>query len=154
MKSLQNKIVAIPLVCWLMFAQVVSAGELTNIRDFGECRTIEDKAERLLCYDTIADGNVFNEQQLQQVKKENFGSKKNPTEVAPVEQLAVTIVNVKKSATGIHYFYTTDGAVWKQSTGRRWSIKAPFEAQIKSGKLGSFFLVSDSGKSTRVKRVE
>ena len=154
MKSLKNKIVAIPFACLLMLAQVLSAGELTNINDFGECRTIEDEAERLLCYDTVADGNVFNEQQLQQVQKENFGSKKKPTEVAPVEQLAVTIVNVKKSATGIHYFYTADGAVWKQSTGRRWNIKAPFEAQIKSGKLGSFFLVSDSGKSTRVKRVQ
>jgi hypothetical protein len=153
MKSLQNKIVAIPFVGLLMLAQAVSAGELTNISDFGECRTIEDKAERLLCYDTVADGKVFNEQQLQQVKKENFGSKKKPNEVAPVEQLAVTVVNVKKSSTGIHYFYTADGAVWKQSTGARWNLKAPFEAQIKAGKLGSFFLLSDSGKSTRVKRV-
>lgn len=153
MKSLQNKIVAIPFVGLLMLAQAVSAGELTNISDFGECRTIEDKAERLLCYDTVADGKIFNEQQLQQVKKENFGSKKKPNEVAPVEQLAVTIVNVKKSSTGIHYFYTAEGAVWRQSTGGRWNIKAPFEAQIKAGKLGSFFLLSDSGKSTRVKRV-
>ena len=153
MNSLQNKIFSAPFVCLLMLAQVVNADELTNISDFKECRAIEAKAERLLCYDTIADGGVFNEQQLQQVQKENFGSREKPTEVVAVEQLAVTIVNVKKSATGIHYFYTDDGAVWKQSNGGRWNIKVPFEAEIKSGKMGSFFLVSESGKSVRVKRV-
>lgn len=153
MNSLQNKIFSAPLVCLLMLAQVVNADELTNISDFKECRAIEAKAERLLCYDTIADGGVFNEQQLQQVQKENFGSREKPAEVVSVEQLAVTIVNVKKSATGIHYFYTDDGAVWKQSNSGRWNIKVPFEAEIKSGKMGSFFLVSESGKSVRVKRV-
>lgn len=153
MNSLQNKIFSAPFICLLMLAQTVNADELTNIGDFKECRAIEAKAERLLCYDTIADGGVFNEQQLQRVQKENFGSREKPAEVVSVEQLAVTVVKVNKSGTGIHYFYTDDGAVWKQSNSGRWNIKAPFEAEIKSGKMGSFFLVSESGKSVRVKRV-
>ena len=137
----------------LVLLSPLMADEFENISDFKECRVIEAKAERLLCYDTVADGGVFNEQQLQQVQKENFGIKEEQSNVS-VDQLTVTIVRVSKSATGIHYFYTADGAAWKQSNGRKWSVKAPFEAEIKSGMLGSFFLAIEGGKSTRVKRVK
>lgn len=71
-----------------------------------------------------------------------------------IDTLTVTIVRVQKSSAGIHCFYTDDDAVWKQRTGRSWNIKTPFKAEIKSGTLGSFFLISGGGKSTRVKRVK
>ena len=136
----------------LVLVQPLLADEFVNISDFKECRAIEAAAERLVCYDTIADGGVFNEQQLEKVRKEHFGNKERPEEVS-IEQLTVSIVEVKKSATGVHYFYTADGAAWRQSTSGRWTQKAPFEAEIKTGVMGSFFLVSEKGKSVRVKRV-
>lgn len=136
----------------LMLLQPLLADEFKNISDIKECRAIESKAERLLCYDTVADGGIFNEQKLQQVQEENFGITERQADVS-VDQVTVTIVRVTKSATGVHYFYTADGAAWKQSSGRKWNVKAPFEAEIKTGMMGSFFLAAEGGRSTRVKRV-
>jgi hypothetical protein len=71
-----------------------------------------------------------------------------------VDQIQVTVVRVQKDGTGHHYFQTSDNQVWKQEDGRRWTTAAPFEAKIEKGMMGSFFLVSQGGKSTRVKRVK
>ena len=71
-----------------------------------------------------------------------------------VDRLMVTITRVKKDGSGIHYFQTSDGQVWKQRNAGSWSLKVPFEAEIKKGLMGSFFLVNEGGKSTRVKRVK
>jgi hypothetical protein len=161
MKSLHQRIIAVSIVrllllgpvVLLMLPQSLLADEFTNISDVRDCRAIAAKAERLLCYDTITDGGVFKEQQVQQVQKEKFGSKEEPPDVS-IDRLAVSIVRVKKSATGVHYFYTADGAIWAQSNSRKWSLKAPFQAKINKGVMGSFFLVSEGGKSVRVKRVQ
>lgn len=69
------------------------------------------------------------------------------------DELGVTIVRLKKGNGGIYYYQTSDGQVWKQQNATSWNIKAPFDARIKKGAMGSFFLVHDGGKSTRVKRV-
>jgi len=160
MKSLQQRIVAVPfirslllgLVAPQMLMQPLLADEFKNISDIKECRAIAAKAERLLCYDTVADGGVFDEQKLQQVQIENFGSEKTQPDIS-VDQLTVTIVRVQKGSTGIYFFHTADGKAWKQSNRANWSLKVPFQAEIKAGALGSFFLVTEGGKSVRVKRV-
>jgi len=71
-----------------------------------------------------------------------------------VDQIQVTVVRVQKDATGHHYFQTSDDQVWKQQDGRRWTTRAPFDAKIEKGMMGSFFLISEGGISTRVKRVK
>ncbi len=160
MISLQRGKIATSVGCSLALGLAVLSGavspvladELVNISDITQCRAVKSDAERLLCYDTIADGGIFNEQKLSEVRKDNFGDLDGPAEIT-TDRLAVTISRVTRSATGIHYFYTADGAVWKQSTARKWNVKAPFEAEIKAGSMSSFFLVAESGKSTRVKRV-
>ena len=118
-----------------------------------DCRPITAKAERLLCYDTVVDGGVFNQQELEQVQKENFGNTKAEQDIS-VDQVIVTIVKVQDGANRVHYFHTAEGVVWKQTNGGSWKIKAPFQAEIKSGIMSSFFLVAEGGKSTRVKRVQ
>ena len=81
-------------------------------------------------------------------------------EAAPVagkgvsaKELDVTIVRLKKGNGGIYYFQTSEGQVWKQQNARSWNLKAPFDAKIKKGAMGSFFLIHEGGKSARVKRV-
>lgn len=69
------------------------------------------------------------------------------------DRIYVTIVRLKKGNGGFYYFQTSEGQVWKQQNAMSWNLKAPFEAKIKKGTMGSFFLVHDGGKSTRVKRV-
>lgn len=70
------------------------------------------------------------------------------------KQLSVTIVRSQKDGNGYHYFQTSDKQVWKQQNAGGWSAKVPFDAVIKKGAMGSFFLVNEGGKSTRVKRVK
>jgi hypothetical protein len=137
----------------LLLLQPLLADEFVNISDIEDCRGITASAERLLCFDTVADGGVFNEQKLQQVQEENFGSKE-AAPVVSVDKVTVTVVRITKSSTGVHYFYTDNDKAWKQSNGGRWTVKAPFEAEIKKGLMGSFFLVTEGGKSERVKRVK
>ena len=69
------------------------------------------------------------------------------------DELDVTIVRLKKGNGGIYYYQTAEGQVWKQQSAVSWNIKAPFDARIKKGVMGSFFLVHAGGKSTRIKRV-
>jgi hypothetical protein len=153
-------IVSVPFVIAILLGflamqgptQALLADELKNVSDFKQCRSIKGKSERLLCYDTIADGDIFNKEVLKQVKAETFGSKTTEMENS-LDELTVTIVRVKKDQNRIHYFQTSEGQVWKQVNRENWSSKVPFEANIKSGTLGSFFLVNEGGKSTRVKRV-
>lgn len=69
-------------------------------------------------------------------------------------ELDVTIVRLKKGNNRIYYFQTSEGQVWKQQSATSWNLKAPFEAKIEKGAMGSFFLIHEGGKSTRVKRVK
>lgn len=135
----------------VLLCQPLLASEFVNVSDIKECRKISGDAERLLCYDTVTDGRVFHEQLLQEAQEENFGSKDNKLGVS-TDQIGVTVIKVTKSSTGIHYFYTDDGAVWRQSNAGRWNLKAPFEAEIKSGAMGSYFLAVEGSRSVRVKR--
>jgi hypothetical protein len=99
MKTLQQRAFVVPLtsavllnlIVALMFAQAVSADEFMNISDIDDCRKIKANAERLLCYDTVIDGGIFNEQKLRQVQVESFGSEKMPktTEAKPVVEAPV-----------------------------------------------------------------
>ena len=130
----------------------VSADEFVSASAPSECRPIEVDAERLLCYDTVADGGVYNRQRLEEVQKEKFGSKESSSEIS-VDEIEVTIVKIQKSASGKYYFHIDDGSVWKQSGRGKWNMAVPLQANLKAGALGSFFLVTEGGKSTRVKRV-
>jgi len=133
--------------------QPLLADEYVNVTDFRDCRAIKVEAERLLCYDTIADGGVFNKQQFTQVQQETFGVKQKPPE-STIDQLGVTIVRVQKDVNGVRYFHTADDQVWKQQDSGNFTSKVPFEAEIKSGALGSFFLITENRRAMRVKRVK
>jgi len=74
--------------------------------------------------------------------------------VVSADELGVTIVRLQKGNGGVHYFQTSEGQVWKQQNAQRWNLKPPFDAKIEKGTMGSFFLIHQGGKSTRVKRVK
>ncbi len=133
--------------------QPLLADEYINVTDFRDCQAIKGKAERLLCYDMIADGGVFNTQQVRQVQQETFGAKDREPDVS-IDTLSITIERVEKDNNDKRYFYTAGGQVWKQQNPGLYPSKVPFEAEIKSGVLGSFFLVNESGRGIRVKRVK
>lgn len=143
---------AVVTLSFMMLAGPAAADDTGEIRDIRKCRSIEGRAERLLCYDTLADGGVYGQKQVEKVQRENFGSKDKEPEIS-VDKLTVTIVRVQEGQNRVRYFHTADGRVWKQNGRGKWNMEVPFQAEIRSGMMGSFFLVTENGKSTRVRRV-
>lgn len=134
-------------------ARLALAEETIDVSDFRECRAIAGKAERLLCYDTLADGGVFNTQKLEQVQRENFGNSARQPDIS-IDSLNVTVVKIQKDGNGMLYFITDTGEAWKQQNRGAYNTQVPFDAEIRSGMMGSYFLVNEQGNGIRVKRVK
>jgi hypothetical protein len=86
---------------------------------------------------------------------ENFGLKeKRPVEDATT--MRVTVTSVRKSLRNMLIFETENGQVWQQTDQRTVRYEdTPFEADIRPGSMGSFFLKPESGSmSIRVRRDE
>jgi hypothetical protein len=86
---------------------------------------------------------------------QNFGLKeKRP--VVEAHTIRVTVTSVRKSLRNKLIFETEDGQVWQQTDQRTVRYEdAPFEADIRSGSIGSFFLKPESSSmSIRVRRDE
>lgn len=68
------------------------------------------------------------------------------------EEWLVTVVEVRTTTPNEALFVTNDGSVWRQTDSRRFlPLNVPFEAQIRPGALGSFFLVpTERGRAVRV----
>jgi hypothetical protein len=57
----------------------------------------------------------------------------------------VTVVEVRSGAPGRSIFVTDEGEVWVQSGGRRlYPPQTPFEAEVRPGALGSYFLDAEA----------
>lgn len=70
------------------------------------------------------------------------------------EQIAATVTSVRENAYGKLLFTTASGQVWIQTDqNRRRYRNVPFEAEIRGGASGSFFLrQATGGPSVRVRR--
>jgi len=80
-----------------------------------------------------------------------FGLKEEPLEP---EAIKVVVVDVSQDLLGKHIFKTEDGQIWMQTENRKARFRSvPFEARIRGGSLGSYFLQPvTGGPSVRVKR--
>jgi hypothetical protein len=87
------------------------------------------------------------------VQQDTFGAKDRELDVS-IDKLSVTIERVEKDNYDKRYFHTAGGQVWKQQNPGHYPSKVPFDAEINSGVMGSFFLVNESGRGIRVKRVK
>ena len=127
------------------------AEEPSDIAEFQECRAIATDARRLRCYDAIADGGVYREAGPEETGREDLDASAID-DTPPVDRL--NVVRIQKGENRVHYFHTADGVVWRQTGRGSWNLAVPFDAVIKKGALGSYFLVTEGGKATRVKRID
>ena len=70
------------------------------------------------------------------------------------DEITVTVVEVSQDLLGKHIFKTEDGQIWMQTDNRKVRFRdMPFDARIRGGSMGSYFLQSvGGGAALRVKR--
>jgi hypothetical protein len=73
---------------------------------------------------------------------------------ASLVELRSAVVKVRTKAYGEHVFELDNGQVWEEIEKKNaLNIKQGEQVRITQGAIGSFFLLADSGATTRVRRV-
>ncbi|MCF1429219.1 MAG: type VI secretion protein [Shewanella sp.] len=164
----------ISAVCLLLSTQAVASVE----SQLTQCAAINDKLDRLICYDKLA---ATVTQHLPQAAmtatspsvsvaqsestaapvtivapKEQFGlENKARQQVQEIDKLYFDVTDVDKDAYGNLKLTFTNGQQWKQTESRRFKVKAGQTVYIERAALGSFLLGMDDRNSTiRVKRIK
>ncbi|GIU08039.1 hypothetical protein TUM4261_14050 [Shewanella sp. c952] len=143
-----------------------------------KCATVQDKLDRLICYDNIANSlpaQGSNSQapttetvtvasstavvtataNTQKSAVEEFGNLEKSKKDQDIDTIHLTVSKVKKDAYGALKIEFTNGQVWKQTDSRRFKLKPEQEIFIKKAALGSFTLgMEDRNTTIRVKRLK
>ncbi|WP_108945303.1 hypothetical protein [Shewanella halifaxensis] len=139
-----------------------------------QCAAIQDKLDRLICYDKISSSlssptkinsttqtiavaapttaavAVNNENSVE----DSFGKVKKAEE-DEVSKIYFKVNKVSKDAYGALKVTFSNGQVWKQTDSRKYKIKPEQDVFIEKAALGSFLLGSDDRNTTiRVKRLK
>jgi len=138
------------------------AAELPD--SIARCAEISDNLERLTCYDrqnpprranaTPANPGADFGANVDVKRKREAAGEAAPTPKTP-ERITAKVTRMSADATGQTLVELDNGQVWQQVQHRIETIAAPGdEVTLTRGALGSYFLVSKSRLSTRVKRVK
>lgn len=143
-----------------------------------KCATVQDKLERLICYDNLAN-SLPTQSSNNQVPPtetvavasstavvtttastpknavEEFGNLEKSKEEQTIDTIQLTVSKVKKDAYGALKLEFKNGQVWKQTDSRHFKLKPEQEVFIKKAALGSFVLgMEDRNTTIRVKRLK
>lgn len=140
----------------------VSAAELPE--SIARCAEIADNLERLTCYDrqnpphrsTAAPTDPASEFGVNEelMRKRQAAGAAQPAPKGP-ERITAKVAKLSASAAGDTLVELDNGQVWQQVQDRIEPIAAPGdEVTLTRGAFGSYFLISKSHLSTRVKRVK
>ncbi|MCK5431293.1 MAG: hypothetical protein KAJ03_01045 [Gammaproteobacteria bacterium] len=150
---------------------------LTAEEALTKCRQIEEIAERVVCYDKIADSHFPMESSDRvettsppEISKSNavpdtqslFG--KNEAEairivedslaIEHISQIEATVTDVRKSAYKKLTVTLDNGQIWRQLDSKPMPLKSGETVIVRAASLGSFLMEKQSGSSSiRVKRV-
>ncbi|MCL1094196.1 hypothetical protein [Shewanella kaireitica] len=143
-----------------------------------KCATVQDKLDRLICYDNIANSLpaqssnnpapttetvavasstaiVTTTANTQKSAVEEFGNLEKSKEEQTVDTIYLTVSKIKKDAYGALKIEFKNGQVWKQTDSRRFKLKPEQQIFIKKAALGSFTLgMEDRNTTIRVKRLK
>jgi len=149
----------------VLWAAAALAGAETLPESIQRCAAEKDKEARLTCYDEVAaisagpapappspeqqfgvKGELLRKQQEEKAKE-------NP---APeeIQALTATVAKVKTLPRGQLVVELDNGQAWEQKdVTSKFFLKVGEQVKIESGSLGAYWLSSESGRRTRVKRV-
>jgi len=151
----------------VMLAVTLPAGTAQAQEDpYLKCADVKKGKRRLECYDTVLEAQhpeMF--KKMEAVRKleqrEDFGA---PTPAAgsqdadKLQRLEVVIVDFSRTKHGKWTLTTDTGQIWRQADNLNLPPRAPkrpFNASIKRGILGAFYLITEGSKrAIKVKRLK
>lgn len=173
---LKNILVVVSYICFFSETQ---AGELTDKVIY--CAKIKDDLKRLYCYDNIANTSLVIEKHIESIYKVPQNAIKepataqetkfitnNPTEnnfglhhlkklnkIENVEQIVLTIANLKKDVYQKWILTFDNGQIWKQKDSTSLLLTAGDSVQLSLGALGAIYLKKiANNKRIKVNRIK
>jgi cell pole-organizing protein PopZ len=168
-------VIRLPLCCLLAFhSSALFAAAADPLSDMRACATQTDDARRLACYDATMRGESSTPTTVASaaaavaaptaeekfgyrgdVAREQLEQEEKKTQSAQLEQLVTQIKAVSWQPLGEFVVTLDNDQVWAQKRPES-SVKPKVgdPVTIKPAALGSFLLVTKSGRSTRVARVK
>ena len=148
-----------------------------------ECSQIENRTERLLCFDREFPGTPaqLSKSKVNSEAKALVETVNTPVEEAPVEaanaepseektknrlalgglfdsqdqpKIETKIAAIRSGGQQRMVFRLENGQIWMQSSPRNLPFAVGNKVAIKSGRIGGYIMRSESGTSTRVKIIE
>ena len=152
----------------------VAASTPDVVRRLVDCRTLEDPAQRLACFDRevatlnqaveARDVVIADKAEMKNARRGLFGFKLPSLNIfgngrgddEEVDEIASTIATARMMPGGAWRFTLADGAVWEQSGTDQFVMdpKAGNPVKIKRGALGSYKATVDGQPVVKVRRIE
>ena len=156
-------------VMFIAVAPQALAAEADSLAAARSCATQSDDKARLACYDAILrpvpSAAVVPGVAASKAPEDAFGyrgdvareelDRKKSAEPPKLERLDAKVTEVSTKPLGEFIVTLDNGQVWAQkSPDKKVRLAVGDAITIKAGTLGSFMLVTESGRSTRVARVQ
>ena len=156
---------------------LISNGAYASVEtQLAQCATIQDKLERLICYDNlssslssapaksasvpvtdsiaVAVSTTAVVSTTANLTQDEFGKAKK-ADKEEVNKIYLEVANISKDAYGALKISFSNGQVWKQTDNRTFRVKPEQKVFIEKAALGSFMLGTDDRNTTiRVKRLK
>lgn len=143
---------ALPVPALLLLLATGAAGQ--TIGDLRACRSIDDIAARVACYDGLVDGSAGNPATTATATEDLFGLPRPPAPSQTEERREMTVASARKSALGRWSLTMENGQRWVQTDSARLGAVGPgMAATISAGALGNFLMTID-GRTIRVRRAD
>lgn len=158
------------LLCLGLFAGPVAAQERTAwLTNLTACRTIEDGASRLACYDEATraldeaersgEVTIVDRNQVREARNRLFGFNVGGlglfgrADRDPVEAIEAVLRGARQDSRGAWTFTLEDGAVWRQVDAEPLiRARAGDPVRIRQGAIGSYLMSVNGARSVRVRR--
>jgi len=140
---------------------IISFSSSSGAETLLECSQIEDAAKRVACYDKLA-GRVEDRMedkyegttaQRVEARKDSIAEEVVGSDETAPELLTLEIKQVFRDRNRRITYLTTDGRLFRRSTGSTISFKAGDKCNLVAGVMGSIFLVREDGRKNKVKEL-
>jgi len=140
---------------------IISFSSSVGAETLLECSRIEDDEARIACYDGLAgrvevkieDSYEGTTEQRVEARNESVVEEVMGSDESVPDFLTLEIKDVIRDKTRRITYRTTDGRLFKRSSGSSISFKVGDKCTLEPGIMGAVFLVREDGKKNKVKEL-